>query len=623
MPDTVVVAGTAGLIDTNLTCAETEAMAMSGSFSGAECTLLRFTGISLLCGCAAASTTKAPVAAPTKAPVATPVAIPTKVPAASPTKAPVAVTKAPSAAPVAPTASPIKATPPPVTEAPVAAPTTAPVATTGAPTTAPVATTTAPVATTGAPTTEAPAAMNVTEAPSAMNATAPTAVPANGTAAPTLSPVAGGPTFLNGTVGIRLSYTTGPLTESTQPAYDASCTQFFKANLNGTIANIKCSLVSQSPETSRRLRSLQTNETLDTVTSVSGIALTNDVNASDFNSLLASTVDDNSDELVALLKESGGNTAGQEYFSSLVSVESFDPEVSMPVASPAPAPTTGKGGDSGLSGGAIFGIVAAVAVGVGVLIGGVYYSSKSEHTSPRALTYTDPMGGDAAVTSSVKEVTDSDNGAGIPAAAAFNASFSSLKQNMISRTVFAPPGKLGIVIDTTPEGPVVRTINPESRLKGTLFPGDLIVAVDDVDTSTMSASAITALMARTADARRKLTVLSEDVTNSRAVILVPGAAASAASVDSSSCLKQNMISRTVLAPPGKLGIVIDTTVEGPVVQAVNSQSPLEGSLFPGDIIVAVDDVDTRAMSASAITALMVRTANLPRKLTVLSEDVTN
>jgi C-terminal processing protease CtpA/Prc len=89
-----------------------------------------------------------------------------------------------------------------------------------------------------------------------------------------------------------------------------------------------------------------------------------------------------------------------------------------------------------------------------------------------------------------------------------------------------------------------------------------------------------------------------------------------------SSLRQNMVSRTVIAPPGKLGIVIDTTLEGPVVHKVNPQSPLEGTLFPGDIIVAIDDVDTRAMSASAITALMVRTANLRRKLTVLSEDHT-
>ena len=73
----------------------------------------------------------------------------------------------------------------------------------------------------------------------------------------------------------------------------------------------------------------------------------------------------------------------------------------------------------------------------------------------------------------------------------------------------------------------------------------------------------------------------------------------------------------VLAPPGKLGIVIDTTIEGPVIHKVNPGSALEGKLNSGDIIVAIDDVDTRAMTASAITALMVQTANQRRKLTVV------
>lgn len=84
--------------------------------------------------------------------------------------------------------------------------------------------------------------------------------------------------------------------------------------------------------------------------------------------------------------------------------------------------------------------------------------------------------------------------------------------------------------------------------------------------------------------------------------------------------RPNLFSRQVLAPPGKLGIVIDTTLEGPVVHKVNPGSALEGMLSAGDIIVAIDDVDTRAMSASAITALMVKTANQERQLTVLSEE---
>mmetsp|Transcript_18444 Transcript_18444/g.40170 ORF Transcript_18444/g.40170 Transcript_18444/m.40170 type:complete len:555 (+) Transcript_18444:103-1767(+) len=75
--------------------------------------------------------------------------------------------------------------------------------------------------------------------------------------------------------------------------------------------------------------------------------------------------------------------------------------------------------------------------------------------------------------------------------------------------------------------------------------------------------------------------------------------------------------RKVSAPAGKFGVVIDTKVEGPVVHRVNKGSKLSGKIFPGDIIIAIDDVDTRAMSASDISALMVKTANQNRTLTVL------
>lgn len=79
--------------------------------------------------------------------------------------------------------------------------------------------------------------------------------------------------------------------------------------------------------------------------------------------------------------------------------------------------------------------------------------------------------------------------------------------------------------------------------------------------------------------------------------------------------------KVIMAPSGKLGIVIDTTVDGPVVHHVNDGSALKGKIFPGDIIVAIDNVDTRAMSASAITGLMIKTANQKRRLTILDKSV--
>jgi hypothetical protein len=76
------------------------------------------------------------------------------------------------------------------------------------------------------------------------------------------------------------------------------------------------------------------------------------------------------------------------------------------------------------------------------------------------------------------------------------------------------------------------------------------------------------------------------------------------------------VTRKVTAPSGKLGIVIDTTVNGPVIHKVNENSRLLNKLFPGDNIIAIDDVNTRAMSAAAITSLMVKTAGKERILTV-------
>jgi len=79
------------------------------------------------------------------------------------------------------------------------------------------------------------------------------------------------------------------------------------------------------------------------------------------------------------------------------------------------------------------------------------------------------------------------------------------------------------------------------------------------------------------------------------------------------------VQRECFAPPGKLGVVIDTTPEGPVVHKVNPGSPLEGIVWPGDIIVAIDDEDTRLLSATEITALMVKNMNQRRKLSVVSD----
>lgn len=73
----------------------------------------------------------------------------------------------------------------------------------------------------------------------------------------------------------------------------------------------------------------------------------------------------------------------------------------------------------------------------------------------------------------------------------------------------------------------------------------------------------------------------------------------------------------MMAPPGKLGIIIDTCPEGPVVHSIKDNSPLLGLIFTGDMIVAIDDEDTTGWSAHYLTRLVAQKSKVARKLTVL------
>lgn len=79
--------------------------------------------------------------------------------------------------------------------------------------------------------------------------------------------------------------------------------------------------------------------------------------------------------------------------------------------------------------------------------------------------------------------------------------------------------------------------------------------------------------------------------------------------------------RTVFAPAGKLGIIVDTSTEGPVVHGLKDDSPLVGKVVIGDLIVAVDDEDTSGWSAHYLTKLVARKSDSVRKLTLCSPGV--
>ena len=82
-------------------------------------------------------------------------------------------------------------------------------------------------------------------------------------------------------------------------------------------------------------------------------------------------------------------------------------------------------------------------------------------------------------------------------------------RNRVRRDVMTPPGKLGIMVaNTKSHGPAVHTIRPGSVMEGLVYVNDIIVSVNDVDTSTYSAEQITQVMKDTVGGGRKITVLS-------------------------------------------------------------------------------------------------------------------
>ena len=73
--------------------------------------------------------------------------------------------------------------------------------------------------------------------------------------------------------------------------------------------------------------------------------------------------------------------------------------------------------------------------------------------------------------------------------------------------VFAPPGKIGVAIDVVNGQPVVHKIRKGSPLENMLRQNDIIVAIDDEDTSCLSAADVTSMMVKRMDRVRKITVV--------------------------------------------------------------------------------------------------------------------
>jgi C-terminal processing protease CtpA/Prc len=79
----------------------------------------------------------------------------------------------------------------------------------------------------------------------------------------------------------------------------------------------------------------------------------------------------------------------------------------------------------------------------------------------------------------------------------------------------------------------------------------------------------------------------------------------------------------VLAPAGKLGIVLDSPDDmGSVVYVIKENSPLLERMEVGDRLLAVDEIDVRAMSPTKVSKLISKRSRNPlRKLTLARDSV--
>ena len=139
--------------------------------------------------------------------------------------------------------------------------------------------------------------------------------------------------------------------------------------------------------------------------------------------------------------------------------------------------------------------------------------------------------------------------------------------------------------------------SPSSRHRGAISPSDSLSFASRDDGQTMS---------------------DDNNHSSRSEVDRTSDPSSESSVDTRNInLNQSIICRDCYAPPGKLKIVIHSTKDGPAVHTVKKGSSLEGHIFPGDLIISVDNVDTRTYSAEQVMKMMTAKTRFERKITVL------
>ncbi|GAX21976.1 hypothetical protein FisN_25Hh224 [Fistulifera solaris] len=474
------------------------------------------------------------------------------------------------------------------------------------------------------------------------------------TESPTLSPTGGettpptGPLVdTEGSVYITLFYVSDVIPENYVDAYERQCAVFFNeklSTLTDPISGVTCSFVEQEivpNETRLRRRDLQAETTrLLTLMDVKGKISEVAGSPSDINLILRFAVLNDPEGFARTLRES---TDTGFYFEQVETVDAFDPATFTPY--PTVSPPAGQAeDDDGLEAPGIVAIVIGI-VASAILASGITYfiMRRGQSSSVGAAAPTKEKKEDTAPEIVRAQALPLAHVESVPPPAEENPSPTTTDKTTTVEEDLLDTEEKDIPVAAEDDIPV--TMNGNISANDDTPTSDDIPTNDDIPANNdIPSNDEIPLNTDSPDE------MEEDddfpVTTSTSVMESEGADAlsyayslDAGNVDSQTgervgestvggdlstevSVRPNMMSREIMAPPGKLGIVIDTTLEGPVVHKVNPGSALEDKIYPGDIIVAIDDVDTRAMSASAITALMVKTANQERRLTVLSEEGT-
>jgi len=220
----------------------------------------------------------------------------------------------------------------------------------------------------------------------------------------------------------------------------------------------------------------------------------------------------------------------------------------------------------------------------------------------------------------LREVDDEDGGDEPNVVSSDSNDFSDSTESSAVETridIIAPRGKLGMVVDSPPGGGAayVSNIREESPLRGQLRLGDRVIAIDDENVSKRKAMDISLMLARKSrQAERKITVLRSNA----------GGDDTSSDGNASSSTSLEGIKIDIIAPKGKLGVVVDSPPGGGAayVSNIKDDSPICDQIRLGDKVVGVDDEDVSEMKAIQVSMILgSKSSNAVRKITVLREDV--